>query len=96
MASMTDGEELPSVPLEDLLGDLDISDEEDEGESMIFETGYEHYGRVDDGCARHLGYSTNVVRDTRQKLIAFSYLKCFNADLLRLAFSYMKCFNADS
>ncbi|KAF5190562.1 60S ribosomal export protein NMD3 [Thalictrum thalictroides] len=35
MASMTDGEELPSVPLEELLGDLDISDEEDEGESMI-------------------------------------------------------------
>lgn len=31
-ASMTDGEELPSVPLDELLADLDISDDDDEDE----------------------------------------------------------------
>ncbi|KAF9588486.1 hypothetical protein IFM89_011686 [Coptis chinensis] len=35
MASVTDGEDLPSVPLEELLADLDLSDEEDDdGGSM--------------------------------------------------------------
>ncbi|XP_038694268.1 60S ribosomal export protein NMD3-like isoform X2 [Tripterygium wilfordii] len=34
VASMTDGEDLPSVPLEELLADLEISDEEDGDESM--------------------------------------------------------------
>ncbi|KAF5739212.1 60S ribosomal export protein NMD3 [Tripterygium wilfordii] len=34
IASMTDGEDLPSVPLEELMADLDISDEEDVDESM--------------------------------------------------------------
>uniref|UniRef100_F6HI03 60S ribosomal export protein NMD3 n=1 Tax=Vitis vinifera TaxID=29760 RepID=F6HI03_VITVI len=33
MASMTDGEDLPSVPLEELLADLDLSEEED-GDNM--------------------------------------------------------------
>ena len=34
MASMTDGEDLPSVPLEELLADLDLSEEEDGDVSM--------------------------------------------------------------
>ncbi|KAB1215863.1 hypothetical protein CJ030_MR4G010923 [Morella rubra] len=34
MTSVTDGEDLPSVPLEELLADLDLSEEEDEGDSM--------------------------------------------------------------
>ncbi|KAI8032916.1 60S ribosomal export protein NMD3 [Camellia lanceoleosa] len=34
MASVTDGEDLPSVPLEELLADLDLSDEEDGEDSM--------------------------------------------------------------
>ncbi|KAJ9703057.1 hypothetical protein PVL29_004712 [Vitis rotundifolia] len=34
MASMTDGEDLPSVPLEELLADLDLSEEEDGDDSM--------------------------------------------------------------
>lgn len=33
MASMTDGEDVPSVPLEELLADLDLNDEED-GDDM--------------------------------------------------------------
>ncbi|KAI8540944.1 hypothetical protein RHMOL_Rhmol08G0024200 [Rhododendron molle] len=36
MASVTDGEDLPSVPLDELLADLDLSDEED-GESSMRE-----------------------------------------------------------
>ncbi|MED6143279.1 hypothetical protein PIB30_004782 [Stylosanthes scabra] len=32
MASMTDGEEVPSVPLDELLADLDLSEDEDEDE----------------------------------------------------------------
>ncbi|KAL0353745.1 UNVERIFIED_CONTAM: hypothetical protein Sangu_0955800 [Sesamum angustifolium] len=32
MASITDGEDVPSVPLEELLADLDLSDEEEDGE----------------------------------------------------------------
>ncbi|KAJ1433725.1 hypothetical protein SESBI_05867 [Sesbania bispinosa] len=34
MASVTDGEELPSVPLEELLAELDLSEEEDEEDNM--------------------------------------------------------------
>lgn len=34
MTSVTDGEDLPSVPLEELLADLDLREEEDEGDSM--------------------------------------------------------------
>ncbi|KAK4260247.1 hypothetical protein QN277_003389 [Acacia crassicarpa] len=34
MASVTDGEDLPSVPLEELMADLDLSEEEDEEDSM--------------------------------------------------------------
>ncbi|KAI9161217.1 hypothetical protein LWI28_015522 [Acer negundo] len=34
MASVTDGEDLPSVPLEELLADLDLSDVEDSSDSM--------------------------------------------------------------
>ncbi|XP_027335607.1 60S ribosomal export protein NMD3 isoform X1 [Abrus precatorius] len=34
MASVTDGDELPSVPLEELLADLDLSEEEDEEDNM--------------------------------------------------------------
>ncbi|XP_042488506.1 60S ribosomal export protein NMD3-like [Macadamia integrifolia] len=34
MASMTDGEDLPSVPLEELLADLDLDDDEDFNDSM--------------------------------------------------------------
>ncbi|XAR52112.1 hypothetical protein NMG60_11020016 [Bertholletia excelsa] len=33
MASMTDGEDVPSVPLDELLADLDLSDMEEEGDS---------------------------------------------------------------
>ncbi|KAG5534364.1 hypothetical protein RHGRI_022481 [Rhododendron griersonianum] len=36
MVSVTDGEDLPSVPLDELLADLDLSDEED-GESSMRE-----------------------------------------------------------
>jgi len=32
MASVTDGEELPSVPLDELLADLELADDEDEDE----------------------------------------------------------------
>ncbi|KAL0362700.1 UNVERIFIED_CONTAM: 60S ribosomal export protein NMD3 [Sesamum calycinum] len=32
MASITDGEDVPSVPLDELLADLDLSDEEEDGE----------------------------------------------------------------
>ncbi|XP_024455439.1 uncharacterized protein LOC7472601 isoform X1 [Populus trichocarpa] len=34
MASMTDGEDIPSIPLEELLADLEINDAEDEDEGM--------------------------------------------------------------
>eukprot|EP00262_Sarcandra_glabra_P005925 TRINITY_DN1787_c0_g1_i1.p1 TRINITY_DN1787_c0_g1~~TRINITY_DN1787_c0_g1_i1.p1 ORF type:complete len:514 (-),score=87.73 TRINITY_DN1787_c0_g1_i1:9-1550(-) len=34
MASITDGEDVPSVPLEELLADLELSDQEDDVESM--------------------------------------------------------------
>ncbi|PIN13657.1 NMD protein affecting ribosome stability and mRNA decay [Handroanthus impetiginosus] len=34
MASITDGEDVPSIPLDELLADLDLSDEEDGDESM--------------------------------------------------------------
>ncbi|KAI9074599.1 hypothetical protein K1719_041777 [Acacia pycnantha] len=34
MASVTDGEDLPSVPLEELMADLDLSEEEDQEDSM--------------------------------------------------------------
>ncbi|XAR58119.1 hypothetical protein NMG60_11026513 [Bertholletia excelsa] len=34
MSSVADGEELPSVPLDELLADLDLSDMEEEGDSM--------------------------------------------------------------
>jgi nonsense-mediated mRNA decay protein 3 len=34
MASMTDGEDIPSIPLEELLADLEIDDAEDEDEGM--------------------------------------------------------------
>ncbi|XP_077252563.1 nonsense-mediated mRNA decay NMD3 family protein [Tasmannia lanceolata] len=34
MTSVTDGDDLPSVPLEELLADLELSDEEDDTESM--------------------------------------------------------------
>ena len=34
IASVTDGEELPSVPLEELLADLDLSEEEDGDDDM--------------------------------------------------------------
>lgn len=34
-ASVTDGEDVPSVPLEELMADLDLSEEEDEEDSMM-------------------------------------------------------------
>lgn len=34
-ASVTDGEDVPSVPLEELMADLDLSEEEDEDDSMM-------------------------------------------------------------
>lgn len=34
MASMTDGEDAPSIPLEELLADLEITDAEDEDDDM--------------------------------------------------------------